>query len=282
MKRTFLQSTICFVSTVFTVYALNITNYNPILISSVIILLVSICSLLFSTTKILLSGFITGVLAGTINLENIFSVSNNNILFLILATCLALVTALGYLIIMWAVGKYNLNVFYGNGVFLPSISGLSGLLFIIFTKYILQSPNINYLNNNLFLDTSSWHLTIIFFALIGVGAGYKINQRIQQVYNQFGITLVFGLILVVCLLVPFLPFFFPEIILAVFTGLFIGISRLPEYSSLNQYLTATILFGLLYILFKNIVSDIPMLFSIIGFLAVWMIQKIFLLNKSNI
>jgi hypothetical protein len=83
-----------------------------------------------------------------------------------------------------------------------------------------------------------------------------------------------SLILLGGLLIAPIPFYGLEFALAWLAGLFVGITRLTEYGQLKQYLSAAVLFGLFYILLRNLFVDLPTFVGALAFVSVWIVQKI--------
>ncbi len=275
MRSAFIQSGLCFLSSLAASYLLIWTGYGAIIVLSQIILITSLLLIIFYSKNFILSGVLTGALAGAVNLTLIFSTPIDTWWFLLYAGILALISSMLYLFVFLLSDRLNLRDLYQNGAIIPSIAFISGLIFLVIIYYAFEPAQILFLRNGgLFNGTDVWHFLIIPVSLLATYTSFQINRRVDSIYNQYGLILFGSLSLLGGTLLIFMPVHGSELVLAWLAGLFIGITRLVEYGSLKQFLSATALFGLFFILFRNLFVDLPATVGFLAFISVWIVQQV--------
>jgi hypothetical protein len=275
MRGALIQSGICWLTTLLSLYTLAVLGYDPVTAAALIILAICLIAILFYPKRTILSGALTGGLAGTLNLPSTIGFGYQSLGFLIGALILATLASLLYLVVFLLSDRFKLQDFYGNGAVIPLIAFLANLLFLALAKYALGYDNIIFIHQEgLFFGTDAWHFLAIPVAFLAAWLGYKFNRQSESAYNQYGLSLITSLILIGGLTLTYLPFHGPELALVWLAALLIGTTRLPQYGSVVQYLAAAALFGLFYILLRNLFGPIPLFVGLQAFLATWIVQKI--------
>jgi hypothetical protein len=223
----------------------------------------------------MLSGLLAGALAGTINITGLFETSVEDWRFLLLCGILALLSSVIFLAVFILSDRFNVRDLYGNGSVIPLVSALAGLGFLFVGKHLLDNNLIRLVNGDgLFYNTDVWHFLVIPVAATSTYLSTKVNSQYKIIYDQQGLVKVTMLLLLGGLLLPLWPFHGLELSLVWLAGIFIGLTRLSEYQSATQFLSASVLFGLFYILLRNLLVDLPMFVGIISFLTVWLVRVV--------
>ncbi len=279
-KKNLFQFLFCFSSCLAGAH-FNYFSYQSFwVVFGLIILLVSLLAAIFVKDKIFLGWVLTGALAGVTVAENFSSLNLGYLDFIVWVSLLSILVALLFWIFSFVAQKYDAPYLHGNGSILGVIAFLGSLVFWVLVT-IFKGVDWSLINpDGMFAQTEQWHFLFVPLAIISTYITSHINKQVDSVYNQYSIMMISALILVGAIIITeWLPYS-SEMVTAWVAGILVGMTRLPDFNSLKPYITAATVFGILYILFRNVLPDFRLFFTVLVFVSIFTIQFVIAKNTK--